>query len=40
MSSPPILIEDIDEGDMEVEEDGKEQSSQDDDDYSEEDGDN
>lgn len=32
-------IEDIDEGDMEVEEDGEEKSSHDDDDYIEEDGD-
>ena len=35
-----VLIEDIDEGGMDVEEDGKEQSSQDDDDYSEGDGEN
>ena len=35
-----VVIEDIDEGGMEVEEVGKEQGSQDDDDYSEEDGEN
>ena len=35
-----VLIEDIDEGGMEVEEDGKEQGGHDDDEYNEEDGDN